>query len=175
MQDEESFREFVRAGWPALVRFGYLVTGDRGAGEDLVQTALEKTHRRWGSVQRTDDPSVYVRRAMVNTATSWRRRRRHREVSLETAIDPAASSDTYGVVDVRDELWRALATLPPRTRAILVLRYFEDLSEADTARVLDCSVGSVKSQASRGLDRLRHTLPDGRALHAPASPPGKRP
>lgn len=164
VQDEESFRSFVQAHWGVLVRTGYLLTGDRGAAEDLVQTALEKTHRRWSRVERVDDPAVYVRRAMVNTATSWRRRLRPREVPL--GPDAARSSDEpHQNVDDRDELWRALATLPPRTRAVLVLRYFEDLTEAQIAAVLGCSPGSVKSQASRGLERLRHTMrPDDKTL-----------
>ncbi|GIF68325.1 RNA polymerase sigma factor [Asanoa ishikariensis] len=151
MDDEERFRQFVRDQWAPLLRTAYLLTGDRGTAEDLVQSALEKTHRRWA---RIDTPLIYVRRVMVNTATSWWRRRRAIEVPL-VASDAVAGSDAYLQVEQRQQLLAALRRLPPRTQAILVLRYFEDLSEADTARVLGCSVGSVKSQASRGLARLR--------------------
>jgi RNA polymerase sigma-70 factor (sigma-E family) len=150
-EDDERFRLFVRDQWVPLTRTAYLLTGDRGTAEDLVQSALEKTHRRWG---RIEFPEVYVRRVMVNTATSWWRRRRPIEVPLLTS-DTAPTPDAYVRVEQRQQLLVALRQLPPRTQAVLVLRYFEDLSEADTARVLGCSIGSVKSQASRGLARLR--------------------
>lgn len=152
--EDERFRVFVRQQWNPLLRTAYLLTGDRGLAEDLVQSALEKTHRRWGRIRRQDAPEVYVRRVMVNTATSWWRRRRPVEVPL-LASDATPVADAYAQVEQRQQLVAALRRLPPRTQAILVLRYFEDLSEVDTARVLGCSVGAVKSQASRGLARLR--------------------
>ncbi|MEV6693766.1 SigE family RNA polymerase sigma factor [Micromonospora sp. NPDC051196] len=155
--DEERFREFVLQQWGPLTRTAYLLTGDRGVAEDLVQSALEKTHRRWGRILRKDAPGVYVRRVMVNTAVSWRRRRRTVEVPLLDA-DAVASPDDYHRAENRHQLLQALRRLPPRMRAVLVLRYFEDLSEADIARVLGCSTGTVKSQASRGLARLRADL-----------------
>ncbi|GAB3068982.1 SigE family RNA polymerase sigma factor [Micromonospora schwarzwaldensis] len=153
-EDDEQFRLFVQRQWGPLLRTAYLLTGDRGTAEDLTQSALEKTHRRWERILRRDAPEVYVRRVMVNTAISWRRRRRPLEVPLLTS-DGAPTPDAYARVEERQLLLTALRRLPPRTQAVLVLRYFEDLSEADTARVLGCSVGSVKSQASRGLARLR--------------------
>ena len=156
-RDEQEFREFVTARWHPLVRSAYLITGDHGHAEDLVQAALEKVHRRWGAIQRRDAPETYVRRAMVNQAISWRRRLRVREVSLTAGHDSAAPDD-YKAYEIRDEVWRALATLPPRMRAALVLRYFDDLSEQETSRAMECSVGSVKSQTSRGLVRLREAL-----------------
>jgi RNA polymerase sigma-70 factor (sigma-E family) len=152
--EDEPFRQFVRAQWGPLTRTAYLLTGDRGTAEDLVQSALEKTHRRW---DRVDTPEVYVRRVMVNTATSWWRRRRPVEVPLLPS-DAAPGPDAYLQVEERQRLLSALRRLPPRTQAILVLRYLEDRSEAETARILGCSVGSVKSQASRGLARLRTDL-----------------
>lgn len=152
--EDEQFRVFVRQQWNPLLRTAYLLTGDRGTAEDLVQSALEKTHRRWGRIRRQDAPEVYVRRVMVNTATSWWRRRRPLEVPL-LPTDTAPAPDAYAQVEQREQLLAALRRLPPRTQAILVLRYFEDLSEADTAGILGCSVGAVKSQASRGLARLR--------------------
>ncbi|MEV6811983.1 SigE family RNA polymerase sigma factor [Micromonospora sp. NPDC051296] len=166
-EDDEQFRLFVQRQWGPLLRTAYLLTGDRGTAEDLAQSALEKTHRRWGRVLRRDAPEVYVRRVMVNTAISWRRRRRPLEVPLLTS-DGAPTPDAYVQVEERELLLTALRRLPPRTQAILVLRYFEDLSEADTARVLGCSIGSVKSQASRGLARLRVEF----APPAPQSPAG---
>ncbi|SNT36052.1 RNA polymerase sigma-70 factor, sigma-E family [Asanoa hainanensis] len=156
MDDDEGFRQFVRDQWAPLVRTAYLLTGDRGTAEDLVQAALEKTHRRW---ERIDTPSVYVRRAMVNTASSWWRRRRPLEVPL-LASDSPVRGDAFVQIEQRQQLLVALRRLPPRTQAVLVLRYFEDLSEADTATVLGCSIGSVKSQASRGLARLRLDFAD---------------
>ncbi|GAA0499223.1 RNA polymerase sigma24 factor [Paractinoplanes deccanensis] len=156
MADEQQFREFVERQWAVLLRTAYLLTGDRGHAEDLVQAALEKTHRKWGRVSRMDSPVAYVRKAMVNTAVSWRRRRRVSEVPLLAGDAPVG--DPYGPLDQRREVIAALRSLPPRMRAVLVLRYFADLSEAETAAALGCSVGSVKSQASRGLDRLRAVL-----------------
>lgn len=154
---DAEFQLFVRTQWGPLTRTAYLLTGDRGTAEDLVQSALEKTHRHWSRILRKDAPEVYVRRVMVNTAISWRRRRRVTEVELR-ATDPGPATDPYVQVEHRHELLRALRRLPRKTRAVLVLRYFEDLSEADIARVLNCSIGSVKSQASRGLARLRAEL-----------------
>lgn len=153
---DDGLRAFVEREWVPLVRIAYLLTGDRGYAEDLVQAALEKTHRHWGKVARMDAPIAYVRRVMVNTAISWRRRRRVVEVPLLAADGPV--SDPYAPVDLRQQVLVALRRLPPRMRAVLVLRYFADLSEADTAEALGCSVGSVKSQASRGLARLREQL-----------------
>ncbi len=161
MAPHDDFRAFVEQHWAPLVRTAYLLTGDRGYAEDLVQSALEKTHRRWSRVSRMDAPVAYVRRAMVNTATSWRRRRRVSEVPLLLVDGPAG--DPYAPVDQRQQVLAALRTLPPRMRAVLVLRYFADLSESETAAALGCSVGSVKSQASRGLTRLREQIEP--ALH----------
>ncbi|WP_204037021.1 SigE family RNA polymerase sigma factor [Micromonospora qiuiae] len=153
-EDDERFRLFVREQWAPLLRTAFLLTGDRGIAEDLVQSALEKTYRRWGRILRKDAPEVYVRRAMVNTAISWRRRRRVVEVPL-LETDSTSTPDLHTQAETRHQLLTAPRRLPPKTRAILVLRYFEDLSEADIARVLGCSTGAVKSQASRGLARLR--------------------
>ncbi|WP_433294817.1 SigE family RNA polymerase sigma factor [Actinoplanes sp. CA-030573] len=156
MSIDDGFREFVERQWGPLLRTAYLLTGDRGHAEDLVQAALEKTHRKWARVATMEAPVAYVRRAMVNTATSWRRRRRVSEVPLLVSDGPVL--DPYGRIDQRHQMLAALRRLPPRMRAVLVLRYFEDLGEADIADALGCSVGSVKSQASRGLNRLREQL-----------------
>ncbi|MBM2623308.1 SigE family RNA polymerase sigma factor [Actinoplanes sp. LDG1-06] len=153
---DDGFRAFVEQQWGPLVRLAYLLTGDRGYAEDLVQAALEKTHRKWARVSRMEAPVAYVRRAMVNTATSWRRRRRVSEVPLLTNDGPI--TDPYGSVEHRQQVVAALRTLPPRMRAVLVLRYFGDLGETEIAETLGCSVGTVKSQASRGLERLREQI-----------------
>lgn len=154
---DDGFREFVQEHWGQLTRSAYLLTGDRSYAEDLVQSALEKTHRKWRKVSAMDAPVAYVRRAMVNTAISWRRRRSFGEVPA-LPVDAARADDPYGQVEQRQQLLAALRTLPPKMRAVLVLRYFEDLTEQDVADALGCSVGTVKSQTSRGLQRLRASL-----------------
>ncbi|MBL7261369.1 SigE family RNA polymerase sigma factor [Paractinoplanes lichenicola] len=141
---DDGFRAFVELHWAPLVRLAYLLTGDRGYAEDLVQAALEKTHRKWGRVARMEAPVAYVRKAMVNTATSWRRRRRVSEVPLLSTDGP--SPDPYGSVEHRQQVVAALRTLPPRMRAVLVLRYFGDLSETEVAETLGCSVGTPKGR-----------------------------
>jgi RNA polymerase sigma-70 factor (sigma-E family) len=168
--DDADFRAFVEQRWGQLNRTAYLLTGDRGIAEDLVQAALEKAHRHWARILRKDAPEVYVRRVMVNTALSWRRRRRVAEVPLLAGDESrGATDDPYGRADTRYEVLAALRRLPPRTRAVLVLRYFEDLSEAEIARALRCSPGSVKSQASRGLARLRAELTAPESTPLPAA------
>jgi RNA polymerase sigma-70 factor (sigma-E family) len=155
--EEEDFRAFVTARWQALVRTAFLLVGDHGYAEDLVQTALARTHRNWRRIERKDSPEVYVRRVLVNLANSfWHRRLRMREVVQAETPDSVADDPTVAH-DQRDELWNALRSLSPRTRAVLVLRYFEDLPEAQIAIVLGCSVGTVKSTASRGIAKLRQS------------------
>ncbi|MEZ0066389.1 RNA polymerase sigma-70 factor (sigma-E family) [Streptacidiphilus sp. MAP12-20] len=156
---ETEFRDFVESRWQPLLRTAYLLTGDHGLAEELLQTALVRTHRRWRQIERSDAPEVYVRKVLVNLHRTWWRRARRREDPTGTVperVDLTADShDAYAAYERRDELWRAVLALPPRMRAALVLRYFEDLPEAEVARILDCSLGTVKSQTSRGLDRLR--------------------
>ena len=155
---EVQLREFVRMSWPRLLATGYLLCGDRHEAEDLVQTALVKVVGAWSRIQRTDEPYAYARKILLNTAASrWRRRRRYDELLVgRRAMDPVP--DPAVRVVLQDAVWRALNTLPPRTRTILVLRYFEDLTEAEIAAILRCSVGAVKSQSSRGISRLRARL-----------------
>jgi RNA polymerase sigma-70 factor (sigma-E family) len=152
---DDDFRDFVQARSPALLGTAYALTGDRGLAEDLLQTALLKTYRHWSQVRRSDRPEAYVRRVMANQRISWWRRRRVAESGVD--LPDRAGPVPYPMED-RDELWQALHELPPRMRAVLVLRYWEDLPEAEVAAVLGCSAGSVKSQASRGLQRLRAVL-----------------
>ncbi|WP_307846781.1 SigE family RNA polymerase sigma factor [Actinospica durhamensis] len=158
--EEERFREFVAERWLALLRTAYLLTGDHGHAEDLVQNALIRVHRHWAKIERSGSPEGYVRRVMFNLHTDWWRRigSRERAVRLTADIEHPASADAYASFDLRDELWEALRALPAKMRATLVLRYFEDLGEAETAQILGCSIGTVKSQTSRGLQRLQQAL-----------------
>ena len=154
MGDDEDFAQFMAAALPGLLRFGRVLTGDALRGEELVQQALVATWSRWGRLD-IAQPHAYVRRAMVNAHTSWWRRAR-RESLLPEDWDHPDSDNPDGAE--RDRTLRALRTLPPRQRAVLVLRYYEDLSEADIADVLGCSRGAVKSHASRALRALRPHL-----------------
>jgi RNA polymerase sigma-70 factor (sigma-E family) len=154
MTVEAGFAEFVAARYDDLLRTAYLLTGSAVDAEDLVQSALLRVMRGW---RRVDDPMAYVRRTMANLHISRWRRHRARELLMAVLPERRATDDIPAVAE-RDALLRGLRSLPPRTRAVIVLRYWVDLSEVDAAAVLNCSVGSVKSQASRGLARLRNQL-----------------
>jgi RNA polymerase sigma-70 factor (sigma-E family) len=153
------FEDFVRARSAALFRTALLLTGQhRAEAEDLLQGALERAYRHWARICRSGDPERYVRRILANASTDrWRRLRRRPEHSLPADPDGELAGDHASDIADRDFLLRALAGLPPRQRAVLVLRYFCDLPEAEIADALGCSVGTVKSQASRGMARLRET------------------
>lgn len=157
IEDREDFTAFVLESSPNLMRVAFLLTGDRGLAEDLLQTSLEKTYRRWPGLREPDAAYAYVRRAMVNTHISWRRRRTVPEVLIETLPDRVADPAPHAPSRSGAAL-AALAGLPPRMRTVIVLRFYEGLSEADTAAAMGSSIGSVKSQASRGLARLRIEL-----------------
>lgn len=152
-QRSAEFAEFVAARYLALVKSAYLMTGDRGLAEDLVQSALYRTYVAWPRLAAVAVAESYTRTTMVRLAGRWSRRRSSGEViGIASPSHPAIDDHDVGVaVDVR----RALAQLPWGQRAVLVLRYFDDLSEAQTADLLHCSIGTVKSRASRGLERLR--------------------
>jgi RNA polymerase sigma-70 factor (sigma-E family) len=152
---EAEFRDFVVGRTPSLLGTAYLLTGDRAAAEDLLQASLTKAWAAWRRVSAADSPEAYVRRVMANTYASWWRRRWHGERPTEVLPERVDGGDPTAAVDDRDALWRALGGLPRKQRAVLVLRYFEELSEAETAKVLGVSVGTVKSQASRALAKLR--------------------
>jgi RNA polymerase sigma-70 factor (sigma-E family) len=155
-RDEAAFEAFVAARSDDLLRTAILLTSDRGHAEDLLQTALVRAYRRWSRIAAAD-PYPYVRRILVTAAASWWRQRSTQEIVALPAVDLAGPDDTEAVAD-RERLADALAELPPRMRAVLVLRYAEDLSEAATAETLGCSIHTVKSQTSRGLARLRTLL-----------------
>ena len=155
--DDSSFEDFVAGSSARLFTMARLLTGgNRAEAEDLLQGAYERAYRRWGRITRRADPERYVRQILVNASVDrWRRIRRHPEIPLTVSGADPRTADTAAAVADRDLLLRGLAALPPRQRAVLVLRYFEDLSEAETATMLGCSVGTVKSQSARGLARLR--------------------
>lgn len=155
VDDEAGFADFVDQWSPALLRVAFLLTGDRWLAEDLLQAALLKTSRRWSRIADHQAAYPYVRRVLVTTYAGWRRRRRVSEVLTDSLPEHGA---TVGDDAAAGSAVAALDALPPRMRAVIVLRYYEDLSEADTAAALGCSTGSVKSQASRGLARLRVEL-----------------
>ena len=150
----EGFAQFVEARQRALQRTAWLLTGDWALAEDLVQTALVRSWPRWERIRRRDDPEIYVRRAMVNSWASWRRRRWWGERATGTVPDGAAAGDLAAEAAVRITVRRALASLPARQRAVLVLRVFDDLSEAQVAQVLDCAVGTVKATLAHAVARL---------------------
>lgn len=148
------FQDFVEVRYGDLLRTAYLLTGSQHAAEDLLQSSLLRVMRHW---DRVDEPFAYVRRAMVNQRTSlWRRLRDAEVLTGEPPERPGP--DPTDQIAQRQALLGALGKLPVRMRAVLVLRYWEDLSETETAALLGISVGSVKSQASRGLVRLRGVL-----------------
>ncbi|MEV4112354.1 SigE family RNA polymerase sigma factor [Nonomuraea sp. NPDC049695] len=154
--DEAAFDEFLAARSTSLLRTAILVCGaTRHDAEDLVQHALEKVYRHWPRI-RGDNPEAYARKIVVNAAISRARRRKIvQEITFARPPDTAADSPD---LDLRDTLIQELRRLPPRMRAVLVLRYWEDQSEESTATLLGCSVGTVKSQAARGLARIRENL-----------------
>jgi RNA polymerase sigma-70 factor (sigma-E family) len=159
--DDAEFSAFVAASAKRLLRLAYLLTGDRDAADDLLQGALERAYRRWPRLLRDGAPEAYVRRALINGATDrWRRRSRAAETPLAD-LDWSAADPGDDIV-AHDAVIRAVRGLPAGQRAVLVLRYFEDLTEAQTASVLGCSIGTVKSQHARALSRLRALMPAGR-------------
>ena len=153
--EAEGFAQFVEARQRALQRTAWLLTGDWAAAEDLVQTALARSWPRWERIRRRDDPEVYVRRAMVNSWVSWRRRRWWGERATGAVPDGPAAGDLAAEAAVRDTVARALGSLPARQRAVLVLRVFDDLPEAQVAQVLECAVGTVKATLAHAVARLR--------------------
>jgi RNA polymerase sigma-70 factor (sigma-E family) len=153
--ETNDFAQFIKAREQALQRTAWLLTGDWALAQDLVQTALARSWPRWERINRRDDPEVYVRRVMINTWITWSRRRWRGEKASLAVADSAARGDMAAEVTMRLALRDALATLNSRQRAVLVLRVYDDLPEAQVAELLNCSVGTVKSTMSRALARLR--------------------
>ena len=153
--------DYVRGQWPALVRYATALCGDPTEAEELVQSALVRVALRWPFVRDKDNPDGYVRRAIANGyLTTWRRVR-SRETRVAEPPDVVVAADASAGIDDVVTVRRALAALPPRQRAVLVLRYLEDRSEQETADLLGCSVGTVKSQASKALAKLRNVVEGG--------------
>lgn len=153
---DDGFDQFMAERWPHVVRSAFLLTGDRNDAEDLAQAAFERACAAWGRVRRADNPDAYLQRVLVNCHRARFRKRRVAEhpvaavpEGLRLVADPA---DTHGE---RDALMAALSDLAPRQRAVIVLRFYEDLTEAQVADVLRCSIGTVKSQTAKALARLR--------------------
>jgi RNA polymerase sigma-70 factor (sigma-E family) len=151
------FADFVRERRTALLRAAYAIATNPDLAEDLLQTALAKVGARWSAISNHGAADAYVRRTMVNQQASWYREKwRHLEVVTSQPPEPTPGELARAGQDRGDlQLWPLVAALPPRQRSAVALRYFEDLSEAETARVLGCSVGAVKSNTSRGLASLR--------------------
>ena len=150
--------QFVSGQQAALSRAAFLLTGDPVAAQDLVQEALVRVLVQWRKVERADVPEAYVRRILLHVFLSGRRRSWHREQPHAELPEIAGESAGYAAVDDLDALRRALLALPPRQRAAVVLRHYEDRSEAQTAELLGCSVGNVKALTSRGLATLRLSM-----------------
>jgi RNA polymerase sigma-70 factor (sigma-E family) len=156
---DTDFEAWMTARQPALLRTACLLTGETHTAEDLVQTTLAKLYLAWDRIADREHVDAYARKALVNEFRSlWRRPWRRRELSAEQLPDVAGSEQGYDARD--DALWQFVATLPPKQRAVIVLRYYEELTEAETAAALGISVGTVKSQASRALASLRRTVAD---------------
>ena len=154
---EQEFAEFVAARSRQLIRLAYVLTGDQHTAEDLLQNALVKAAAHWGRIHTA--PEAYVRRIMYREQVSWLRRRvRRRETAMAQVPEPTAGDDAVSV-EARLALRDALLALPPRRRAVLVLRYLEDLSESQVAEILGCSVGTVRSQNHKAVAQLRLALP----------------
>jgi RNA polymerase sigma-70 factor (sigma-E family) len=165
---DAGFTDFVADHGGQLLRTACLVTGDAHLGEDLLQTALAKAYGSWSKVTKADHPVAYVRRLMINTHLSWVRRLTNTERVLETFPD-SGSGDLQAAHAESDLMRQALLRLSPRVRTAVVLRYFEDLSEAETAQLMGCSRSTVNNHVSRGLAALRDVLTPGRDDLTPAS------
>src|SRR3712207_5162 len=162
-RDDEEFTDLALAVSPRLLRTAYAVCGDRATAEDAVQSALASAYRSWRRVRDAENPEAYLRRMVVNELLGWRRRRRWRETDLPgEVLDVGLGSHEDALLD-RQVVWAAISQLPPRQRAVVVLRYYEDLSEAEIADTLGIRPGTVKSQCAAGMARLRQALEIGRA------------
>ena len=157
MSTGQDFVLFVSARWSSLYRLAYLLTASPTAAEDLLQTTLEKAYVNWSRIGRMEFPEAYVRRMLVNALVSSRRRAWLREVPSDSVPEVSAGAIDVGVVD-RSLLWPLVCALPARQRAVIVLRYYEDLTEAQIADVLGCAPGTVKSQTSAAMRALRRAL-----------------
>lgn len=164
--DTEEFCDFVTARSAALFRVAYLLLGDHQLAQDLVQESLAKTYVAWRRLRDVANAEAYTRRVIATTAISWRRRRSFHERPVDRLPERSAEDPGEAVV-VHDALWAHLMALPPRQRTAIVLRHYVDLSEAQTADAMGCSVGAVKSSVSTGLRTLRQRIGPDLTLLAP--------
>ena len=156
-RDVAAYSDLVMARSGSLFHIAYLMVGDHQLAQDLLQEALIKTYVAWPRLRDVTKAEAYTRRTIVTTAISWRRRRSFRERPSD-ALPDVGVADRVEELATRDALWAQLHLLAPRQRAAIVCRYYLDLSEAQTAEAMGCSVGAVKSQTSVGLDRLRDRM-----------------
>jgi len=152
-----TFEEYAAATWPSLYRYAYLLAGNHADAEDVAQQTLMKAYASWARVQASDSPTAYVRRMLTNTYLSHRRPQ-GRRLELLTDAPPEPMHESVGGPEERMALWPHVKSLPPRQRAVIVLRYYEDLSEQEIADALGCSRGNVKSTAHRALKALRAAM-----------------
>jgi RNA polymerase sigma-70 factor (sigma-E family) len=157
MTTEQDFVDFVAARWEPLYRLAYLLTASPAAAEDILQTTLEKAYVSWARISRMEYPEAYVRRMLANAVVSSSRRAWLREVPSTRIPERAEASVEVGVLD-RSLLWPLVCALPARQRAVIVLRYYEDLTEVQISEILGCAPGTVKSQASAAMKALRRAL-----------------
>lgn len=155
--DEERFTEFVRANSASLFRTAYLMTGDYQRAEDILQSALVRVYQHWPRVDAMEWPVGYARKVVVTQTASWWRRRSSHESLLQPGDEPAWSGRVEEVAE-HERVWNAVLTLPRRQRAVMVLRYYEDLTEAQIAKVLDMAPGTVKSHSHAATRRLAELL-----------------
>lgn len=155
--DEDRFADFVRVHSATLFRTAYLMTGDHQRSEDLMQTTLVRVYQRWPKVDAMERPVAYARKVLVNQAVSWWRLRSSREAPLVSVAEPSWG-DRVDELAEHDRVWRAVLSLPPRQRAVMVLRYYEDLTEADIAETLAMAPGTVKSHSHAAARRLAELL-----------------
>lgn len=160
MDRYEGFEEFVSARGQALMETAFLLAGDRHLAEDLLQIVLTKVARRWRVVRVDGNPEAYTRKALYREFVSWLRVARNRELPSESVPETVVAADVADAAVRKIALRQALTRLTPRQRAVLVLRYYEDRSEAETAALLGCAIGTVKSQTYHALKRLRTIAPN---------------
>src|SRR4051794_34828220 len=164
--DEERFTEFVRTHSASLFRTGYLITGDYQRAEDLLQSTLVRLYQRWPRVEAMERPVGYARKILAHQAVSWWRRRSSREAPMLVLNEPGWGGGVEEVTE-HERVWKAVLSLPPRQRAVMVLRYYEDLSEAEIAETLGVAQGTVKSHAHAATHRLAELLGE------PTAPPAR--
>ena len=158
VRHEVGFAGFVREHTAVLLRTAYLMTGNAQAAEELVQDTFVRLYPKWDKVESAEVPIAYVRRAMTNGYINFQRRAARREYAYEDVPERLDERDAFGQLADRDQIWAGLRALPERQRAALVLRFFEDLSDEESAAALDCRVGTVRSLISRGLSTLREQM-----------------